>query len=170
MKVSLIVAVSENGVIGRSGQLPWRLPVDLRRFRALTMGKPIVMGRRTWESIGRPLPGRMNIIVTRRPDFRADGVIVAHSLMQALERAEPAAEVMVIGGASLYAEALPLARTIYWTEVHAYVEGDTCFPPWDRTGWREVARERVALEASGQPACSFVIWEREPDFAKLRGD
>ena len=147
IEVALVVAMAENGVIGRGGDLPWRIPADLRRFKAVTMGKPIVMGRRTFESIGRPLPGRPNIVVTRDGSRRWDGARTAKdfdgALALARRRAEAdgVSEVMVIGGAGVYRAALPRVDRIYLTRIHEPVDGDTVFPDWDETAWREVSRE-----------------------------
>jgi dihydrofolate reductase len=162
MRLTLIAAVAENGVIGRDNGLPWRLPGDLKRFKALTLGKPVIMGRRTFASIGRPLPERLNIVITRDASARFDGVSMAHSLEEALAAAEKAgaSEAMVIGGAEIYALALPLADRLELTEVAAAPEGDAFFPPFDRTGWRETARERVAAEGPDRPAHAFVTLER----------
>lgn len=137
--LSLIAAVAENGVIGNKGALPWRLPDDLAHFRRTTLGKPVVMGRRTYESLGRPLPRRTNIVVTRNPDFAAaaPNVRVAHSLDAALVLAAEAPEVVVIGGAMLYAEALPAARRIYLTRVYGRPAGDVYFPELNRAEWHE---------------------------------
>ena len=156
MIVSLVVARADNGVIGRDNALPWRLPADLQHFKRLTMGKPIVMGRRTFESIGRPLPGRENIVLTRDPDWRAEGVTVAAGLDIALANDVP--EVAIIGGAAVYALALPLADRIHLTEVHASPEGDTLLPPFGPE-WREVAREDHGAEGE-MPAYSFVTLDR----------
>lgn len=146
--VTLVVAVAANGVIGRDGGLPWRLPEDLRRFKAATLGKPVVMGRKTFESIGRALPGRHNIVLTRRQDYRpAEGAVtVVTDLDGALRAAGDAAEVMVIGGAEVYALALPLASRILLTRVEAEVAGDTRFPSLDPREWRAVARDHVAAD------------------------
>jgi len=139
--LSLVVAVAENGVIGHRGALPWRLPEDLKRFKALTMGKPLIMGRKTWDSLPRrPLPGRTNIVITRNPEFRADGALVARSFADAIAKAGEG-EIIVIGGEAIFAESLPLAQTIHLTEVAASPEGDAFMPPIDRTAWREIARE-----------------------------
>jgi dihydrofolate reductase len=151
--------MARNGVIGKDGRLPWRVAEDLKRFKALTMGHPIVMGRKTWESIGRPLPGRICVVVTRRRDYAAPGAVVAHSLDEALERCAPHAEVFVIGGAEIYREALPIAQRIYLTEILADYEGDAFFPPLDRSQWRELSRERLAPEP-GAPAAELVVLER----------
>lgn len=160
LRVCLIVAVAENGVIGRDGALPWRIPEDLQHFKRTTLGKPIIMGRKTWESIGKPLPGRTNIVVTRQKDFRAPGATVVADLAAAYEAAElsGAEEAMVIGGAEIYAAALDDAACIHLTEVHTAPEGDTTFE-FDRTAWRQVAREDHA-GVEGRPAYSFVTLER----------
>ena len=141
--IALILAMADNGVIGDAGGIPWRIPEDMRRFKALTMGKPIVMGRRTWESFPkRPLPGRTNIVITRDPAYRAEGGVVAGSLEAALTaaRAERPDEIMIVGGAEIYRAALPLAGRIHLTEVHIEAGGDTMFA-FDRAAWREKARE-----------------------------
>ncbi len=158
MIVSLIVARATNGVIGQGGGLPWHLPADLRHFKALTMGKPIVMGRRTFVSIGRPLPGRHNIVLTRG-SWTADGVTVAGDLDAALAAAGGVdEEVMIIGGAAVYADALPRADRVYLTEVHAEPAGDTLLPPFGPE-WRETARvDHVA--AGDAPGYSLVTLER----------
>ncbi len=137
MRRSLVVAVAKNGVIGRDNELPWRLPDDLKYFKQVTLGHPVIMGRRTYQSIGKPLPGRKNIVVTRDRDFEAPGCIVAHSLDDAWKAAGGAEEACVIGGTSLFEETLPTADVIHLTEVEAEVEGDTYFPPFDRGNWRE---------------------------------
>lgn len=152
--VSIIVAMDERGGIGRDGGLPWRLPADLQRFKALTMGKPIIMGRRTWESIGRPLPGRANIVITRQAGYAAPGAAVVDSLSAALAAAGEVPEACVIGGAEIYREALPLADLIHLTRVHGVVEADTFFPQLSGDEWTEVsvspqpADERHALPFS----------------------
>lgn len=154
----LVVARAANGVIGRDNRLPWHIPADLAHFRRLTMGKPVVMGRRTFESIGKPLPGRHNIVLTRGAGWAAPGVTVAADLGTALAAAD-APEVMIIGGAGVFAEALPRAARIELTEVHAAPEGDTVMPAPDPAAWRELAREDHPA-ADGQPAYSFVTLER----------
>ena len=142
MKRSLVVAVARNGVIGRDNALPWRLPADLAHFKRVTMGRPIVMGRRTYESIGKPLPGRKNIVVTHNREYSAPGCTVVNSLEEAWRAAEGADEVCVIGGTTLFEETLADADVIHLTDVQADVEGDTFFPRFDRGEWeeREVAR------------------------------
>jgi len=142
--ISLVVAVAENGVIGQRGALPWRIPEDLKRFKSLTMGKPVIMGRKTWDSLPRkPLPGRTNIVITRNPDFRDEGALIARSFAEAIALGEAvgADEIAVIGGEAIFAAALPLAHIIHLTEVAATPEGDAFMPAIDRTQWREIARE-----------------------------
>lgn len=147
VRIALIVAMAENRVIGREGGLPWRIPADLKYFKAKTMGKPIVMGRRTFDSIGRPLPGRPNIVVTRGGSEFPEGIDAAPDIDAALAIAERRArecgadEIMIIGGAALYDALLPRADRIYLTEIHETVAGDTHFPDFDKDRWREVARE-----------------------------
>ena len=154
--LGIIAAVAENGVIGVDGDLPWRLPEDLKHFKRTTSGHPIIMGRKTYESIGRPLPRRHNIVLTRNPDYEAPGCTVVQSLEAALEVAwAEDDEVWVIGGAGLYAAALPRATRLELTEVHRSVPGDTFFPEFDRTQFVERARR----EGDG---VSFVTWERTP--------
>ncbi len=166
MEVALIAAVADNGVVGRDNQLPWYLPEDLKHFKRTTLGKPVLMGRKTWESIGRPLPGRTNIVITRQPDYQSQGAHVAASLEQAVELAEAVAvidgarELMVIGGAEIYRLALPRAQRMYLTEVHAEVTGDARFPCWDHSQWRECSRERHAAEGPNPYNYSFVVYER----------
>lgn len=160
MRVSLIVAVAANGVIGRAGGLPWRLSADLRRFKALTMGHHLVMGRRTWESIGRPLPGRTTIVVTRREDLPVVGALVARSPDDALRLAAGDDEVFVVGGAELYRALLDRADRIYLTRVHAEPEGDTHFPPVDWTRWRRVGAEDLPAGPRDDHPSTFEIWER----------
>jgi dihydrofolate reductase len=164
--LALIVAAAENGVIGRDGRLPWRIPSDLKRFRRLTLGKPLIMGRKTFQSIGKPLDQRDNIVVTRDPGFRAPGVTVAPSLEAALDQARALAdaksigEIMVIGGAELYRQALPLVDRIYLTRVHAEPDGDALFPPLSPAEWREVSREPLPRDAADEYACTFIILDR----------
>jgi dihydrofolate reductase len=152
--------MAENGVIGANGRLPWHLPADLRHFREITMDKPLLMGRRTHDSIGRPLPGRHNIVLSRDGGYRAAGCTVVNSLDAAIEAAAPADEIMVMGGAQLYALLLPLARRMYLTEVHARVEGDTFFPPFDRGAWLEIERADFDADARHAYRYSFVVLER----------
>lgn len=164
--VALILARADNGVIGREGGLPWHLSGDLKFFKAQTLGKPVIMGRKTYQSIGRPLPGRPNLVVTRDPAFRPEGTEVFADIAAALARGRALAqesgaeEVMVIGGGQIYAETLPLARRIYLTEVHAAPEGDTVFPRLDPADWREVRRDAPVPGGEGQPDFSIVVLER----------
>ena len=158
--VSLLVAAAENGVIGRDNGLPWRLPDDLRHFKALTLGKPVLMGRRTFEAIGRPLPGRTNLVLTRRPGWRAEGVTTVRSVAEAVAAAGAAPELVVAGGAEIYALALPLARRIYLTRVHACVEGDAVFPTPESSQWREVQRQEHPADERHAYAMSFLTLER----------
>jgi dihydrofolate reductase len=157
--ISLVVAVADNGVIGVNNQLPWRLPNDLQRFKSITMGKAIIMGRKTFESIGKPLPGRRNIVVSRRPDLVIDGCTVVNSVQSAIEAAGKEDELMVIGGADIYRQALPLAQRIYLTRVHADIQGDADFPQLD-TEWREVSCEQCAADERHAYPYSFVVLER----------
>lgn len=159
MTLVFVLARARNGVIGRDGDLPWRLPADLRRFKALTMGKPMVMGRKTFDSFPAPLPGRRHIVLTRDPNWRAPGAEVARDPDAALALAGAAAEVAVIGGAEIFALFLPRADRIELTEVHAAPEGDARVPPFSPLAWRERFREDHGSEA-GRPAYSFVTLER----------
>lgn len=142
MPVTLVAAVARNGVIGRDGGLPWHLPDDLRHFKAVTMGGVLVMGRKTYESIGRPLPGRTTVVVTRQPNWEAEGVITASSVLEALEMASSLSEdVFVVGGAEIYTQTLHLADALELTHIHRDVEGDTRFPEVDWSLWRETRRD-----------------------------
>jgi dihydrofolate reductase len=161
MILSLVVAMSENKVIGRDGDLPWRLPNDLKHFKQVTMGKPIIMGRKTWESLYvKPLPGRRNIVVTRNAGYEAERAETSDSLESALTLVAGESEVMVIGGAELFATALDTATRLHLTEVHAEIEGDTYFPDFDRSLWRETSREAHDVE-SDTPAYSFLLLEKK---------
>jgi dihydrofolate reductase len=160
-RLTLVVAVADNGVIGRAGALPWHLPEDLRHFKNVTMGHAVIMGRKTYESIGRVLPGRRFVVVSRDPDLRIDGALVAHDLDEAIARArEHDPDPRVIGGSAVFEAALPRASTILLTEVHRDVEGDVYFPPFDRRQWCEAERRKgeteglefVRLERAGAPA------------------
>jgi dihydrofolate reductase len=158
-RLSLIVAMARDRVIGRDGKLPWHLSADLKRFKALTMGHHIVMGRKTWESIGRPLPGRTSVVVTRNASYAAAGAHVAASFDSALALAHDDSEVFVIGGGQIYRQALPLADRIYLTEVDAEYPGDTFFPALNPREWNVAAREHCAAQGE-QPAWDFVVYER----------
>ncbi|NIR60917.1 MAG: type 3 dihydrofolate reductase [Gammaproteobacteria bacterium] len=159
-RISLIVAMDRNDVIGRGNALPWHLPADLRHFRRLTLGKPVIMGRRTHESLGRPLPERTNIVISRDPGFRAPGCLVARALPEALDAAGAVPEVMVIGGAEVFEAALPRAARIYLTRVHAEVAGDARFPRLDPAAWREIEREDHPADERNPYPYSFVTLER----------
>ena len=164
MELVLVVAAAENGVIGKDGAMPWHLPADLRHFRRVTMGKPVIMGRKTWHSIGRPLPGRQNIVLTRDPAFHGTafhgtGATIVSSLDKALAAAGGAPEAMVIGGAEIYALSRPLATRIELTRIHASPEGDTFFPEPETSLWVETAREDHAADGEA-PAHSFLSYAR----------
>jgi dihydrofolate reductase len=161
--VVLIAAVARNGVVGRDNALPWHLSADLQHFKRTTLGAPVVMGRRTWESLPprfRPLPGRRNVVVTRSTGWHADGAQVAHSLEQALEQLADAPKVFVIGGAALYASALPIADEMALTEIDADYQGDAHFPAWDRSAFAEVGREAHPPEPPHTPGFAFVTYRR----------
>ena len=156
--LTLIVAYSTNRAIGRDNALPWKLPGDLAHFKRSTLGHPIIMGRKTWDSLGRPLPGRSNIVISRNPDLRAEGAIVVATLQAAIEACGDAAQAYVIGGAQIYAQALPLAQRVLATEVHAQVEGDAFFPLLPAFQWKETAR--APQPAENGYAYDFVTYER----------
>jgi dihydrofolate reductase len=158
--LSLICAVARNGVIGRGGRLPWYLPDDLAHFKRTTLGHPVIMGRRTWESLARALPGRRNLVVTRTRGYRAEGAEVFDSLDAALAACGPGSDPLVIGGAELYAAALPRAQRIHLTRVHADVEGDTCFPPFAEGDFVELERIEHPADARHAFAFSIVTLER----------
>jgi dihydrofolate reductase len=162
VRVSLIAAVARNGVIGRGGKLPWHLPADLKRFKELTLGHHVIMGRRTWESIGKALPGRTNVVVSRRANLPPPGVTVVRSLDAALDaaRADGDDEAFVIGGGELYAAALRRADRIYLTVVDADVEGDARFPAFDRAQWVETAREPHLVDERHAHAFAFTVLDR----------
>lgn len=157
-KLSLIAAVAQNGVIGLDNTLPWHLPEDLKRFRALTTGHHIIMGRKTYESLNRLLPDRTTVIVTRNLGYAVEGALIAHSLEDAIAQSSDDPEVFLIGGAELYRDGLKLADTLHITEVHQEVDGDAYFPQWDRQQWREVSRERHT-SIKGLPF-SYVTYQR----------
>jgi dihydrofolate reductase len=169
--VSIIAAVAKNGVIGNDGSMPWRLATDLRRFKMLTMGKPVVMGRNTFESIGKPLAGRTNIVVSRREGYRPEGVTVAPSLeagiaeARAAARRAGAAEVFIIGGGEIYAAALPLADRLHITHVAAEPAGDTRFPPLDPSAWVRIDEEIVPAGENDTAATLYAVYERPGDEA-----
>jgi dihydrofolate reductase len=158
--ITLIVAVADNGVIGRGNELPWRLPEDLRRFKRITMGKPIVMGRKTFESIGKPLPGRQNIVVTRDANYRREGVTVVHDAEGALLAAGAAEEIMIIGGSELFRLFLPRATRAHVTRVHGDVAGDVYWPALNDQEWRVVGREDFAADERHAYSMTFESWQR----------
>jgi dihydrofolate reductase len=161
MHISIVVASAENGAIGKNNSLLWRLPDDLKYFKAITMGKPIVMGRKTYQSIGRPLPGRQNIVVTRHVGFEAQGCTVVTSIDDAIQAAGGATEICVIGGADIYSQILPRVNTVYLTEVHVTIEGDVFFPSLPATQWRETHRHEHAADQRHAHSFSFVTLERK---------
>jgi len=160
LMIALIAALAENRVIGNHNALPWQLPADLKHFRELTIGHPVIMGRRNYESIGRALPDRANIVVTRRTDFRAPDCVVANSLENAFATCRSARDVFVIGGADVYSQTIDRADRLFLTLVHAAVPGDTLFPEIDWSSWREVARERHEADSRHAHAFSFVTFDR----------
>jgi dihydrofolate reductase len=167
MKIALIAAFSQNLVVGINNSLPWHLPEDLKYFKRTTLGKAIIMGRKTYESIGRPLPNRTNIVVSRNPDFSADGVVSVTSLEEAIKHAENVnmingvEEVMIIGGAAIYQASLPMADRLYLTHVHANVEGDAYFPKVDFQQWEEVGREDFDKDESNPYDYSFSVYHKK---------
>lgn len=166
MDISLVVAVAENGIIGADGTLPWRMSSDMRLFRRLTMGKPVIMGRRTFESLAKPLDGRDNIVLSSDPAFAPEGVSVvatptdALTLARILAQTRGADEIMVIGGAGVFRAVLPAADRIYWTEVHASPAGDVSFPPFEPGEWREVSREALERGPKDEHAATLKVLER----------
>lgn len=161
MTISIIAAMAKNQVIGKDGKLPWKLGPDMKRFRELTIGKPVIMGRKTFESIGKPLAGRVNIILTNRRDYQAADCIVTHSLEDALRAAGTASEIMVIGGAEVYNLFLPLAGRMYLTYIHHEFEGDAFFPAFDPAEWQEITRQDFRSDAQNPYSYSFVMLERK---------
>lgn len=165
-KISLIAAVAENGVIGKEGGMPWHIKSELQYFRRTTAGKPIVMGRKSFESLGKPLPDRTNIIISRNPDYRIDGCIIVATLDEGLAAARDVAardsidEIFIGGGAEIYRQTLPLADRLYLTEVHMKPEGDTLFPDFDRAAWREVKREFHAAKEGESADYTITVLER----------
>ncbi len=170
MLISAIFAMSENRVIGKNNQLPWHLPADLTHFKTITMGKPILMGRKTYESIGKPLPGRCNIVITREKGYHALGCIVVHSIEKALEAAHESNEIFIIGGALLYQAMLPLTQRLYMTLIHQPFEGDTFFPELNKKEWLEIERIDHPKEAENGYSYSFVMLERILRLPSLRSD
>lgn len=160
MRIALVAAMAQNRVIGRDNRLPWRLSADLRHFKSLTMGKPVIMGRNTWESIGKPLPGRSNIVVTRNRAYRAEGCQVVHSIEEALAAAAGCEEAMIMGGAELYRHTIERADRLYLTLVEATLEGDTLFPEIEPDQWRELQREHHWADKKNEYDYTFATLER----------
>jgi len=161
MKISLIVAMASNQVIGADNKMPWHLSVDLKRFKKITMGSPILMGRKTHESIGKALPGRTNIVVSRNSNFQAEGCHIYPDIMSALESFSECQEIFIIGGASLYETMLPEAKSIYLTQIHQAFSGDTYFPKIDSNDWAEVEHERIDNDPDVAFAYSFIKLKRK---------
>ena len=160
-RLSLIVACAENNIIGKDNQMPWHLPADLAYFKKITLGKPIIMGRKTFESIGRPLPGRQNIVISRNPDFSAEGVDVVGSVDQALALVQGVEEIMVIGGGAIYAHCLPAASRLYVTHIKADIDGDTRFPDFDREQtWLKTSSELRPADEKNLYDLDFCVYER----------
>ncbi|NMP31799.1 type 3 dihydrofolate reductase [Thalassotalea sp. M1531] len=159
--LSMIVAHADNRVIGKDNDMPWHLPADLAYFKKTTLGKPVVMGRKTYESIGRPLPGRQNIVITRNPDYRVEGVDVVASVDEALAKAADAEEIMVIGGGAIYQHCMPAADKLYVTHIDAEIAGDTCFPSYDvDKDWQKVASEKREADEKNAYALDFCVYHR----------
>ena len=167
IKISMVVAAAQNGVIGRENDMPWRLSTDLKRFKALTLGKPVIMGRKTWESIGRPLPGRLNVVITRNADFAPEGASVVHSLDEAVALAKTHAEneqideICIIGGGNIYAQALPMADVVHLTHVLADIEGDTTFPDLDPAEWQVISSENVPAGDKDSHPTNYCVYQRK---------
>ncbi len=160
MNISIIVALSENNVIGVNKSLPWHLSADLKRVKALTMGHHLIMGRKTFESIGKPLPGRTNVIVTRNKSFKPDGCMVVSSLNEALEKSEGDSEVFIFGGGEIFREALPIVNKIYMTRIHEHVDGDTRFPELNPSEWKETSHQDFEADEKNNFRYSFINLER----------
>ncbi|MBM3466089.1 MAG: dihydrofolate reductase [Armatimonadetes bacterium] len=158
--ISLVVAMDENNLIGREGGLPWRMPCDLKHFRKVTMGKPVIMGRKTWESIGRALDGRLNVVISRNADFRAESATVTDSLEAALRLTADAAERAIIGGAVLFSAALPIANRIHLTRIHHRFEGDTWFPEISSEDWKEVESRACVVDEKNPHPHTFLTLDR----------
>lgn len=159
MIISMIAAMTKQRVIGKENEMPWHLPADFSWFKQCTMGKPIVMGRKTFDSIGRPLPGRKNVVVSRNSELTIEGVTVVASIEDALHLLADESEVMIIGGGSIYAACLPISSKLYLTLIDAEIEGDTLFPSWG-SEWAEVSRQHYAVDAKNQYAMDFIVLEK----------
>ncbi|MGI9230003.1 MAG: dihydrofolate reductase [Gammaproteobacteria bacterium] len=168
MFLSIIVAMDEQNVIGTDGGLPWQLSADLQNFKKITMGKPVIMGRKTHESIGRSLPGRDNVVITRQQDYSSPGCIVCHSIEQVMTRYAGHQELMIMGGAELYRQTIDDARRLYLTRVHASVAGDTRFPDYDPSEWNEIHRQEFPRDERNEYAFSYLILEKDPLVGKAR--
>lgn len=158
--LSIIVAAAENGAIGKDNQLLWHLPNDLKFFKRTTTGHPIIMGRKTYDSVGKPLPNRRNIVITRQPGYVIEGADVVHSLEEALALCAAAAAVFIVGGAEIYRQALPVVRQVYLTRVHALIEGDSFFPPLDENEWTLVSAETHPIDERHAYSYTFMKYER----------
>ena len=163
MIISIIAAMGKNRVIGKGNALPWKLPADMKHFQDITKGKPVIMGRKTFESIGKPLPNRINIIITRDENYKVDGCIVAHSIDEALKAAGSPEEVMIIGGAQVYKEFLPRANKMYLTLIEADFEGDAYFPKYNVEEWEEIAYEEHERDKDNQYNYRFLVLRRKPN-------
>ncbi len=161
MSISLICATSANGVIGANNRLPWKLPADLKRFKEMTLSHPVVMGRKTYESIGRALPGRKNVVITRQKNFQAKDCLIAGSLSEGLQLCSEAPEIFVIGGASIYQQTLPMAHKIYLTQIHEEFEGDTLLFDLDKELWQETSRKDCQADADNPYPYSFLTFEKK---------
>ena len=161
MRISIIAAVAKNGVIGKNNSLPWSLPSDMKKFKELTTGKPVIMGRKTFDSIGKPLAGRVNIILTRNSDFNAEGVAIVHSPEEALQLVADQDEIMIIGGESVYGQFLPRASRIYLTRVDSDFDGDSFFPPMDLDSWTEVIRETKEPDEKNAHRHTFFVYDKK---------
>jgi len=163
MKISLIWAMDYNRLIGNNNRLPWKLPADMKWFRKHTLGKPIVMGRKTYESFGaKPLPERINIVITRDSDYQSEGAVIVHSIDEAILHAKDAEELMIIGGASFYQQMLPLADRLYVTEVVGEFEGDAWFPDYDTEQWQLTTSEEHPADEKNTHTCRFLVFDRKP--------
>jgi dihydrofolate reductase len=166
IRIALIVAAAENGIIGRNGVMPWRMPSDLKHFRALTLGKPVIMGRKTFQSLGKPLDGRANLVVTRDPAFKADGIETYPDLTKAIDRARVIAaetgvvEIMVIGGGEIYRAALPLADRVYITRIEARPDGDASFPDLAPADWQETSRQQLTQGPKDDHSAEALVFDR----------
>jgi len=162
MTISLIWAMDDNRLIGQNNSLPWKLPADMKWFRQHTLGKPIVMGRKTYESFGgKPLPDRTNIVITRDTNYHSDGAVIVHSIDEAIQQAGEVDELVIIGGASFYQQMLPRAVRLYVTRVEGQFEGDAWFPSYNEDEWQEVAREHHPVDERNPYACTFLTYERK---------